>query len=84
MMQWLLSSCPLFKCKCQFEGVNWESIRSKYGRIQEKIVESYPKISEESKDFPSLKNCNRIVFFAIYAFSFIKNVFRINAILCSR
>ena len=47
------------------------------------IVESYPKANEESKDFPILKNSNCIVFFTIYASSLIKNLFRINTMLCS-
>ena len=54
---------------------NWESICSKYERIKEIIVESYPKANEESKDFPNKKNCNCFVFFSA--------VFRIDAILCS-
>ena len=50
-MQKLLSLALQFKCKCEYEGRNWESIRSKYERIQEIIVESYPKTNKESKDF---------------------------------
>ena len=55
----------------------WRSIRSKYERMQEITVESYPKTNEESKDLPRLKDCNCIVFFTAYASSFFKNLFRI-------
>ena len=79
---YLLSSALQFKCKCQYEGVNWESIRLKYEWMQEIIVESYPKANEESKNFPNLKNCSYIVFFTVYASSLIENLFRVN-ILCS-
>ena len=54
--------------------MKWESIRSKYERIQEIIVEFYPKANEESKDIPNLKNCNCIVFFAVHVFSLIKKL----------
>ena len=73
-MQKLLSLALQFKCKCEYEGRNWESIRSKYERIQEIIVESYPKTNEESKDFPNLKKCNCIFFFTVHVFSLIKKI----------
>ena len=73
-MQKLLSLALQFKCKCEYEGRNWESIRSKYERIQEIIVESYPKTNEESKDFPNLKKYNCIFFFTVHVFSLIKKI----------
>ena len=54
--------------------MNWESICSKYEQIQEIIIESYPKTSEESKDFPNLKSCNCIVFFTVHVSSLIKRL----------
>lgn len=83
-MQQLLSLALQFKCKCQYEGVNWESIHSKYERMQEIIIESYPKTNEESKDFLNLENCNCIVFFFVCASTLIKNLCCINMILCSQ
>ena len=33
-IQLLLESVNQYKCKCDYDGINWESIRSKYERIQ--------------------------------------------------
>ena len=33
-IQLLLQSVNQYKCKCEYDGINWESIRSKYERIQ--------------------------------------------------
>ena len=33
-IQLLLESVNQYKCKCEYDGINWESIRSKYERIQ--------------------------------------------------
>ena len=53
-------------------------------KMQEIIVEPYPKTNAESKNFPILKNCNCIIFFIIYASFLIKKLFRINTTLCSQ
>ena len=52
------------KCKCQYDGIIWRSIRLKYERMQEITVESYPKTNEESKDLPRLKD----FFFSFFLF----------------
>ena len=52
----LLESVNQYRCKCEYEGINWESVRSKYKRIQEILVVSYPKNSVEGKEFPVLEN----------------------------
>ena len=33
-IQLLLQSVNQYKCKCEYDGINWESIHSKYERIQ--------------------------------------------------
>ena len=33
-IQLLLESINQYKCKCDYDGINWESIRSKNERIQ--------------------------------------------------
>ena len=45
-----------YKCKCEYEGINWESVRSKYERIPEIFTESYPKNSVEGEKFPVVEN----------------------------
>ena len=80
-----------FKCKCEYKEVNWESIRSKYERIQEVIVESYPRTSEEGKDSPNEESKNSPNLKIVDAFSsslsmfslLSRNLFRINTILRS-
>ena len=52
----LLKSVNQYRCKCEYEGINWESLRSKYERIQEIFIDSYPKNCVEGKDFPLLDN----------------------------
>ena len=46
------------QCRYQreYEGINWESVRSKYERIQEVFTDSYLKTSVEGKEFPALEN----------------------------
>ena len=41
-IQLLLESVNQYKCKCEYEGINWESMHSEYERIQELLTESYP------------------------------------------
>ena len=38
-IQLLLESVNQYKCKCEYEGTNWESFRSEYGRVQEILIE---------------------------------------------
>ena len=45
-----------YRCKCEYEGINWESVRSKYERIQEIFIGSYPNNSGDGKDIPVLEN----------------------------
>ena len=54
-IQLLLESVNQYRCKCEYEGINWESVRSKYERIQEILTESYPKNGVEGKEFPVLE-----------------------------
>ena len=42
--------------KCEYGGINWESVCSKYERIQEIFIDSYPKNSVEGQGFPVLEN----------------------------
>ena len=39
----LLEAVKVFANQCQFEGKDWESIKSKYERIKEIFTERYPK-----------------------------------------
>ena len=39
-----------FKSKCEFEGLSWESVRSKYKQIFENMSEEYP---EDPEKFPN-------------------------------
>ena len=55
-MQLILESVNQYRCKREYEGINWESVRFKYERIQEIFIESCPKNSVESKEFPVLEN----------------------------
>ena len=41
-IQLLLESVNQYKCKCEYEGINWESMHSEHERIQEILTESYP------------------------------------------
>ena len=52
----LLNAANQYKSKCGYEGVNWESIRSKYERILEILIESYPKTNVEGKAYPNVEN----------------------------
>ena len=54
--QLLLESFNQCRCKCEYEGINWESVHSKYERIQEIFIDLYPKNSVEGKEFPVLEN----------------------------
>ena len=55
-IQLLLESVNQYRCKCEYEGINWESVRSKYERIKEIFIDLYPKNNVEGKDFPVLEN----------------------------
>ena len=68
MMQQFLSLALQFKCKCQYEGVNWELIRSKYEKMLELIVESYPKTKKLSSSVSMLPPLSRTHFVLIQYF----------------
>ena len=53
-IQLLFTSALQFKCWYEYAEMNWESM--KYERMQEIIVESYPRTNEDEKDFPNLQN----------------------------
>ena len=67
-MQQFLSLALQFKCKCQYEGVNWELIRSKYEKMLEIIVESYPKTKKLSSSVSMLPPLSRTHFVLIQYF----------------
>ena len=46
-----------------FNGTDWESVKSKYDKIREILVERYPKIKEgeqSNPDYPNSKSLERI------------------------
>ena len=48
--QLLLESVNQYRCKYEYEGINWQSVRSKYERTPEISIDSYPKNSVEGKE----------------------------------
>ena len=55
-IQLLLESVNQYRYKCEYEGINWETVRSKCERIPEIFIDSHPKNSVEGKEFPVLEN----------------------------
>ena len=49
-IQLLLQTSFNFKSKCEFEGLSWESVRSKYEQIFENMSKAYP---EDPEKFPN-------------------------------
>ena len=43
----LLKVCFDFKAESDYEGVNWESKRTKYERIKSEFCEQYPEVEDE-------------------------------------
>ena len=43
-IQLLLESVNQYRYQGEYEGINWESVRSKYERIQEVFIDSIQKI----------------------------------------
>ena len=46
-IQLLLEVCFDFKVESDYEGVNWESKRTKYEQIKSKFCEQYPEVEVE-------------------------------------
>ena len=46
-IQLLLQTLFSFKSKCEFEELSWESVRSKYEQIFEKMSKEYPEDPEK-------------------------------------
>ena len=42
-IQLLIESVNQYRCRCEYEEINWESVRSKYERIQEIFIDSSKK-----------------------------------------
>ena len=49
-IQLLLQTSLNFKLKCEFEGLSWELVRSKYEQIFENMSKEYP---EDPEKFPN-------------------------------
>ena len=59
----LLEAVKVFASNCMFNGTDWESVKSKYDKIREILVERYPKIKEGERsnpDYPNSKSLERI------------------------
>ena len=54
-IQLFLETFNQYRCRCEYEGINWESIRFKYERIKEIFIDSYPKNSVEGTELPVLE-----------------------------
>ena len=52
----LLDVIKQFQPDRQFEGVDWESVKSKYGKIKDMLLERY-LTSGKPEDFPKNKSC---------------------------
>ena len=50
--------CFDFKAESDYEGVNWESKRTKYEQIKSKFCEQYPEVEDEK--FPRCKDLDSI------------------------
>ena len=57
-IQLLLEVCFDFKAESDYEGVNWESKRTKYQQIKSKFCEQYPEVEDEK--FPCCKDLDSI------------------------
>ena len=57
-IQLLLEVCFDFKAESDYEGVNWESKRTKYEQIKSKFCEQYPEVEDEK--FPRCKDLDSI------------------------
>ena len=42
-IQLLIESVNQYRCRCEYEEINWESVRSKYERILEIFIDSSKK-----------------------------------------
>ena len=58
-IQLLLEVCFDFKAESDYEGVNWESKRTKYEQIKSKFWEQYPEVEDEK--FPRCKDLDSIM-----------------------
>ena len=50
----LLESIKSYKVECESDGIDWESVKTKYEKITVTFHENYPK--NENEDFPHAKN----------------------------
>ena len=57
-IQLLLEVCVDFKAESDYEGVNWESKRTKNEQIKSKFCEQYPEVEDEK--FPRCKDLDSI------------------------
>ena len=57
-IQLLLEVCFDSKAESDYEGVNWESKRTKYGQIQSKFCEKCPDVEDEK--FPRSNDLDSI------------------------
>ena len=55
----LLEACFDFKTESDYEGVNWESKRTKYEQIKTKFCEQYPEVEDEK--FPRSNDLDSIM-----------------------
>lgn len=49
-VQLLLEAILAFKSTCEYEGISWESVKSKYQKIADIFIERYP--TDSSEEFP--------------------------------
>ena len=53
-IQLLLEATIQFKCRNEYEGLSWESVKTKYDKITNIVKETYP--TSESEKFPNYTN----------------------------
>ena len=57
-IQLVLEVCFDFKAESDYEGVNWESKRTKYEQIKPRFCEQYPEVEDEK--FPRSNDLHAI------------------------
>ena len=59
-IRWLLMAALDFKSQCEFDGMNWNSKRSKYKQILELMMKQYPITISKNYQNKNLLNKDRI------------------------
>ena len=58
-LQVLLEAYVQYKSEREYEGVNWDTVRSKYDRLRDILIETYPK--ENSENYPNAQRLEETI-----------------------